>query len=166
MLVTLNSSSWKKLVARSKSIPPIPLITSQPGRLHSPLCCLSLQGWLSSAWLTARGGVVQSAVCPRPMGESARLLAEASVGKNAERVSHELGACDLSINTAGVWQWESRFALRSATPHTLVYSYDSLPTISHIADKRDLHTVLWPSRDLGYTPVLGHALSPKSLSLF
>lgn len=80
--------------------------------LHSPLCCLSLQGWLSSAWLTARGGVVQSAVYPRPMGESARLLAEASVGKNAERVSHEPGARELSINTAGVWQRETRLALR------------------------------------------------------
>lgn len=40
------------------------------------------------------------------MGESARSLAEESVGKNAERVSHELGACDLSINTVGVWRWE------------------------------------------------------------
>lgn len=75
------------------------------------------------------------------MGESVRLLAEASVGKNAERVSHELGACDLSINTAGVWQWESRFALRSVTPHTLVHPYDSPPTISHIADKRDLRSL-------------------------
>ncbi len=121
------SNTWfcyeKTLVANSKIIPSIPLITSQPGRLHSPLCCLSLQGWLSSAWLTARGGVVQSAVCPRPMGESARLLAEASVGKNAERVSHELGACDLSINTAGVWQWEIWLALWSATQHTLVSSW-------------------------------------------
>lgn len=34
----------------------------------APLCCLSPQGWLSSAWLTARGGVVQSAVGPAPNG--------------------------------------------------------------------------------------------------
>jgi len=34
------------------------------------------------------------------MGESSLLLAEASVGKNAERVSHELGAREPSISTA------------------------------------------------------------------
>lgn len=34
------------------------------------------------------------------MGESSLLLAEASVGKNAERVSHELGAREPPISTA------------------------------------------------------------------
>lgn len=34
------------------------------------------------------------------MGESSLLLAEASVGKNAERDSHELGAREPSISTA------------------------------------------------------------------
>lgn len=34
------------------------------------------------------------------MGESSLLLAEASVGKNAERVSHELGAREACISTA------------------------------------------------------------------
>ena len=49
------------------------------------------------------------------MGESARPLAETSVGKNAERVSHELGACEPSISTAGVCRQLSRLAWRNSS---------------------------------------------------
>lgn len=55
------------------------------------------------------------------MGESSLLLAEASVGKNAEKVSHELGAREPCISTAAacVGGKEWRVALRGA-PHAPV----------------------------------------------
>lgn len=59
------------------------------------------------------------------MGESSLLLAEASVGKNAERDSHELGAREPSISTAAAC-----VGCRSVdSPHTVLrapqYSNDS-----------------------------------------
>ncbi|KAL1021239.1 hypothetical protein UPYG_G00010540 [Umbra pygmaea] len=80
------------------------------------------------------------------MGESARRLAETSVGKNAERVSHELGACESSISSAGVCRQQSRFDLpkSSLSPCTRLHSDDSSAT-SDIADQWDLLTSMWLS---------------------
>lgn len=69
------------------------------------------------------------------MGESSLLLAEASVGKNAERDSHELGAREPSISTAAAC-----VGCRSGdSPHTVQrapqYSDDS-SAITHWWDRQ------------------------------
>lgn len=88
--------------------------TGRPGRCRSPrfVVCLCRADWAARDWRPA-GVLSNQRSAPRPMGESSLLLAEASVGKNAERVSHELGAREPGISSAaacvsdrsGKWLW-------------------------------------------------------------
>lgn len=75
--------------------------TGRPGRRCSLrfVVCPYRADWAARDWRPA-GVLSNQRSAPRPMGESSLLLAEASVGKNAERVSHELGAREPSISTA------------------------------------------------------------------
>lgn len=59
------------------------------------------------------------------MGESCLLLAEESVGKNAEKVSHELGARESSISTAAACVCVRSKNSPCTVQHTLLYSDDS-----------------------------------------
>lgn len=66
------------------------------------------------------------------MGESSLLLAEASVGKNAERVSHELGAREPSISTAAACVGGRSGDSPRTVQRTLLYSHDSSVITSNI----------------------------------
>lgn len=82
------------------------------------------------------------------MGESSLLLAEASVGKNAERVSHELGAREPSISTATACVGGRSGESPRTVQHTPLCSHDSSVirqrklfggTVRHL-----LHDLQWP----------------------
>lgn len=74
----------------------IPLLITpeaRPPLPRAPLCCFVPAGLIEQLVTDGPLGVLSNQrSAPRPMGESSLLLAEASVGKNAERVSHELGS--------------------------------------------------------------------------
>lgn len=92
-----------KLDANIERIPSS-LITSPAGaaprdRSLRFVVCPCRADWAARDWRPA-GVLSNQRSAPRPMGESSLLLAKASVGKNAERDSHEPGARKPSINNA------------------------------------------------------------------
>ncbi len=66
------------------------------------------------------------------MDEPSLLLAEASVGKNAERVSHELGAREPSISTAAACVGGRSGDLPRTVHRTPPYSDDSSAITSDV----------------------------------
>lgn len=112
-----------KLEANIQRIPP-PLSLHSPGRPLplAPLCCLSLQGWLSSAWLTARGGVVQSAVCPAPNGWVLAAIGWGECGKECREGFTRTGS------TRAVYKYRRgvcRQQKRWVVPHGAAHDPDS-----------------------------------------
>lgn len=107
-----------KLEQTASAFPQFPLsLHSQADCTRRFVACPSRADWAARDWQPA-GVLSNQRSAPRPMGESARPLAETSVGKNAERVSHELGACEPSISTAGVCRQPSRLDLPNVAWHS------------------------------------------------
>lgn len=128
---------WKSWEQTHSAFPQFPLsLHSQARCTRRFVVCPCRTDWAARDWQPA-GVLSNQQSAPRPMGESARPLAERSVGKNAERVSHELGAREPSISTAGVCRHQSSLDLpwRCLVSSTLSYSDDSSVITSDIADQ-------------------------------